>query len=743
MLKKIAALLSFGKKSPDKTPLKKAAKSPEQAMVDDYVYRYPPFPRGIPATPIDKLINSNQEMIRQIILARGLAGTHNAQEVKIKILDPIQHLAEMAHLLPASEKDHFRSPGGLFSFSLESALFGIRYAERRILTRVTPEIRRENESLWAHAAFLTGLFSEAIRVISQLSVYSEEGGIEWRPGMESIFQWLERNHLKSYHLRWHQKENVSIKHALAGKVIQPEQEEILIGGEKTILNSLIMAFHDQDDWKNPLVRINRTVRNSLIQRDLMSDPSRYGRPLTGMHLEPWLIDAMRHLVEKKRWVVNEDNGRVWHGKDGVFVVWPLAANDMQRELKEAECPFVPNTREILAELLQEAGIIERLGNNGGYLCDIAIPQADNPEKAYVTAIRLVRHEILFEKSVYQPLPQELQVHEVIEDDETNQEAPQEPVDKAPAMVSEWNPEYSEGDNEFALAQPHAATIAKHNAVGHADGEMRFETIASSEDSDSQEENDMDILFGKRDKAGNGRPDELKEAFMDPDQSREMDMLFGNQPGPGESNQYDDDYASDYGDEQFAYTSSPEVINEAEDEDLLALLSTSHKSPEKPGNPNLPAEAITQVEDKSSNETNETADLLSELMGSSKSTKNDKAMSSAGTQKLDEDPEFSILLGKTKPPEKQSSHDDLKARSGMVLNKLKKLPREYLEAKPGGITKVIAKGLKNTQLTLKDCVSVLKAAGLLILVEGLETGMDRSGEKRAQYFLVKADLIHGN
>jgi hypothetical protein len=100
------------------------------------------------------------------------------------------------------------------------------------------------------------------------------------------------------------------------------------------------------------------------------------------------------------------------------------------------------------------------------------------------------------------------------------------------MVSEWNPEYSEGDNEFALAQPHAATIAKHNAVGHADGEMRFETIASSEDSDSQEENDMDILFGKRDKAGNGRPDELKEAFMDPDQSREMDMLFGNQPGPG-------------------------------------------------------------------------------------------------------------------------------------------------------------------------------------------------------------------
>ena len=166
----------------------------------------------------------------------------------------------------------------------------------------------------------------------------------------------------------------------------------------------------------------------------------------------------------------------------------------------------------------------------------------------------------------------------------------------------------------------------------------------------------------------------------------MDILFGNQPRPGESNQYDDDYASDYGDEQTAIVIEKQTesvlkpvtaINDAEDEDLLALLSTSHKSPEKPGNANLPGAAMYLAE----------------------------------TQKLDEDPDFSILLGKTKPPEKLSSHDDLKARSGMVLNKLKKLPREYLEAKPGGITKVIAKGLKNTQLTLKDCVSVLKAAAV--------------------------------
>ena len=79
---------------------------------------------------------------------------------------------------------------------------------------------------------------------------------------------------------------------------------------------------------------------------------------------------------------------------------------------------------------------------------------------------------------------------------------------------------------------------------------------------------------------------------------------------------------------------------------------------------------------------------------------------------------------------------------MILNRLKKLPVEYLEARPGGITKVVVLGLKNTKLELKDCVSVLKAADLLILVDGHETAVDSTGKGTLRYFLVKADLLHG-
>lgn len=439
MLKRLKKILTFSKKDPS---IQKKIDDENDQKINSYVYNYPPFPQGLPAISIEKIINTptNQEIIKNIILARGLAGKHNLAEVDIKIMSPIRHLAEITHLLPSSEKEHFRTPGGLFRFSLECALFAIRYSERRILTRSTPEIRRDNENLWAQASFLTGLFTECIAVISRISVYAEQGGIEWHPGIESIFHWLQNNNLKSYHIRWNDKEERSMFYALAGKVIQREQAEILHEGEKAIYLTLVSALNNPGDEVNVLSNIHRKVRTKLIARDNAADSSRYGRPLSGMHLEPWLIDAMRHLVEKKRWVVNTENGRLWHGIDGVYLVWPIGASDMQYELKESECPFVPNTTEILAELMQEAGIIDRIDTEKGYLFDIAVPQPDSPEKKHLTAIRLVRHEILFEKFEYTPLEFNLQlIFDEFEDQEVSNNVPdtvqEKDEDESPAQTA--------------------------------------------------------------------------------------------------------------------------------------------------------------------------------------------------------------------------------------------------------------------------------------------------------------------
>ena len=240
MFKKIASIFNKKDRKHSKLNLEKDdIDAKNKQIFDEYFHRLPGFPQGIPVIPVELLIQKNDELIKQIVLARGMSGAHNKAEVETKIMSPIRHLAEMTHLLPASEKNHFKLPGGLFSFCLEVSLFSIRYAERRILTRATPEIRREEESLWAHAAFLTGLFSEAITAISKLSVYAEDVGIEWHPGMESLYEWLQRNNLKRYHIRWSEKEDRSMIYALAGKAINTEQAGILVRGEKAILKTLL------------------------------------------------------------------------------------------------------------------------------------------------------------------------------------------------------------------------------------------------------------------------------------------------------------------------------------------------------------------------------------------------------------------------------------------------------------------------------------------------------------------------
>ena len=647
-------------------------------VFEEYSQRLPGFPTGIPVLPTDLLIEKNKDMIKQIILARGLAGAHNKDEVEQKIMSPIRHLAEMTHLLPASEKNHFKLMGGVFSFCLEIALFSIRYAERRILTRATPEIRKDEESLWTHAAFLTGLFSEAITAISKISVYAEDKGIEWRPGTESLYEWLKKNELKRYHIRWSQQEDRATVYIMAGKSIQKEQTAIFATGEKAIYKTLYAALQDQKDHSNPLANIVDTVKYKIMERDEWSYADRYGKPLAGMHLEPWLIDAMRHLVQKKRWVPNDDNGRIWHGQDGVFLVWPLAANDMQVQLKSAECPFIPSTQEILADILLDAEIIEKNGL-GGYLFDIGVPVAESKEHKHLEALKLARYEILFVKTQHKPIDGNLLIKV---DDEDSEEIIE--------LQGPFNSDLYEQASKDQFDGIHSKTI---------EGTQEGKTGSYQDGAD--ENTDITIDGG------------VQTVLPAHDKCIDTSLLFQKSEihqtkNEWETNKYDDDYAVDY------------------------LPATRAEYGE-----------LTFEGDKKAGD-NGTEDLLGSLIGPSKNEpKKNKSTHKKREAESTNSPELDGLLGKKAKENGGGTKSNQGAgRAGLILNKLKKLPAEYLESKPGGMTKIKSIGLHDTKMDLKDCISVLKAAGLLEMVDGYETGLDSSGKPQSRYFLVRADLLNG-
>ncbi len=381
-------------------------------VLNDYFQRLPGFVDGFPAIPVQQMLDKNQDVIDQILLARGLSGYHNGQEAELKIRQPIRRLAAMTHVLPASEKDFFNYPTGLFRFCLESALSSIHFAERRVLTRSTPEIRMHEEALWGHATFLNGLYSEAINVLARVSIYAgkEHRGLEWHPATELLEEWLNRNGISRYFVRWSPQPDRSKIHLLASKAIDIDQVKLLAEGEWRIFNTLNGSLHDVKDISNPLAKISEQIRYKIIERDYWSRPESYGKPLSGMHLEPWLIDAMRYLVKMRRWEANSGNGRLWIGQDGVFLVWPLAFHDLQIQLREAECPFVPLTDDVMADILVQAGIIAPV-NNGSYETEIAVPLADCADYKTLTAVRVLHSEALFGKAEPpQALPIDLRVH---------------------------------------------------------------------------------------------------------------------------------------------------------------------------------------------------------------------------------------------------------------------------------------------------------------------------------------------
>lgn len=364
------------------------------ALADPPPLRYPPQPLGIPAVPIQRLLDDQAERLDDIRRSRGLTGKHNDGEFERLVLAPVRHYAALVHLLPVSDKASHRSPGGLFRFGLDCAFHTHRAAESRMMARAPVERLREEEALWAQAAFLSGLFCEAVHTLSRASVYSNDGQ-RWHPGAQPLWIWLSEIGATHYFIDWVEHDDPLMRVAVGGAVLPPGQARLLAEGDRAILGTLADALAHPDSPGNPLVGLFLNSRNHVAMTDLAADPSRYGPQYNCLRLEPMLIDAMRHLFRNKKWLVNkESKARVWVGEDGVFLIWPAAGHDMQADLRESNVAFIPRDMVGLAEIMANANIIVR--GPAGCVTEIAVPRPGPGAREHHKAVRLTRPEILFE-----------------------------------------------------------------------------------------------------------------------------------------------------------------------------------------------------------------------------------------------------------------------------------------------------------------------------------------------------------
>ncbi|HUW36594.1 MAG TPA: MobH family relaxase, partial [Rhodocyclaceae bacterium] len=323
------------------------------------VSSYPASDPGFAAVPVEELLAGEADLIARIKLCYGTDRDRFEREV----LTLVRHYAAYVHLLPATADNYFSKPGGLFRLGLETAFFSLQGTDAHIFSgRMSISARRQLEPRWRHATFIAGLCCELHRLMSHVIV-TDAAGEAWPPFLQPLADWLATRGRERYFLRWRPQAVEARGLGLFAllHVVPPAVMADLSEGNVVIVPHLLASLSGIPVYREHNI-LDELVRRSLalvIDRNLAASADRYGSPQYGSHLERYLVDALRRLASgNSAWVANREKTRLWFGQDGLFLVWPGAAEDVHQLLEADQLAGIPKAPETILELLLAAGVFE-------------------------------------------------------------------------------------------------------------------------------------------------------------------------------------------------------------------------------------------------------------------------------------------------------------------------------------------------------------------------------------------------
>lgn len=355
---------------------------------------------GFPALSINELLTQHTELIGRIKLCHGSDRATFDQS----ILALIERYARLVHLLPATSDNYFCAPGGLLHLGMEVAFFSLQGTDAHIFSgRSTISARRHLEPRWRLATFIAGLCSEAHRVLSHVIVTDGTGAV-WPGYLYPLFDWLTAQDADRYFLRWrpHAVETRGLGLFALAQVVSPDVMQYLADDNSVIVPHLMASISGISVYRERNV-LDELVRRSLalvIDRNLVANADRHGSPPYGSHLERYLVNALRHLASaNSAWQVNREKSRVWLAADGLFLVWPHAAEDIQKLLDAEQLQGIPKAPATIMDVLLSAGVFEPTAS-GQPTWTVQPPGS----KIKIEAVKLASAAILFAGMDPQPAP---------------------------------------------------------------------------------------------------------------------------------------------------------------------------------------------------------------------------------------------------------------------------------------------------------------------------------------------------
>ena len=375
------------------------------AELDEDIPRYPPFLKGLPLPPIERLVATQAELIgrlrRELALGEDEDGSNRWDAY---IAPVIQRYAAFVHLIPASEAHHHRGAGGLYRHGLEAAFHAAR-ASRSVLVgldRPRVEQRRLEPRLRAAAA-LGGLLHDAGKALYDVAATDREGSSSWSPIDEDLGDWAAREGISRYFLHWreqrhhggHESFNV-----IALKRILPRGVERWLSQPDPGLYSGFVAAVTGVPHSSVLVDLVHQADRHSVERDLREHRIAPIDTAVGVPVDRYLLDAMRRLLHDGRWQVNVPGARVWLLREGgLHLVWPAAAQDITDLLAAERVPGIPRDPDSIAELLLERDLAvartDAVGRHATWRLAPAVLAREGAKPVVLSMLRLKESELLF------------------------------------------------------------------------------------------------------------------------------------------------------------------------------------------------------------------------------------------------------------------------------------------------------------------------------------------------------------
>jgi conjugal transfer pilus assembly protein TraI len=320
-----------------------------------------PFPStdpGFEALPLPAILASQHTLLGRIKLCFGA----DRESFDRELMPLVYGYASFVHLLPATADNYFSAPGGLLQLGLETAFFSLQGTDAHIFSgRATISERRELEPRWRIATFVGGLCCELHRALSHLIVTTADGE-EWPAFLGGLVPWLEKRSAGRYFVRWRPaaRESRGLGLFALPHVVPADVLQMLASGNSLIVPQLMASIGGVPVYHEHNV-LDELVRRSMalvIDRNLLTSADRYGKPQYGSHLERYLVDALRRLAAgHSAWTPNREKSRLWLGLDGLFLVWPGAADDLLSLLESDQLAGIPKSPHTLLEILLAAGVL--------------------------------------------------------------------------------------------------------------------------------------------------------------------------------------------------------------------------------------------------------------------------------------------------------------------------------------------------------------------------------------------------